>query len=673
METARARSATVGRPQVVGLFVLAVLTSVWCWWAVGSGAWFGVVLLPGAILLCATLIVLCAAAPRLPRLRGRYAVALILIALIALGAWAAVSALWSPAPDAAIADGQRIVVYAVAFGLGLWMALLLRERPELALVSLAVAGAFAGVVTVIGMIATDSPATYIGADRTLYFPIGYHNANAAFFLIASLPALGLASSAQLDWRLRGLAQGAATLCFGLALLSQSRGSVPAALIAVLVYVVLSPLRLRAICWLALAFIPALGVIPALSELFRAAGAGVSGAGDELEAAGIAVAWTSGASVLLGAVAARLDRKLPGLGSSSPRANTAIIAALLVVGLGGVAGFAIAVGDPVDWAEKRADEFRAGTPDFEDESTRFTFDLGTDRYDLWRVAVEDARADPLRGTGGGGFQYTYLRERESRYQTARDAHSIQLEVLGELGVPGLLLLLVAVSAAVVTALRSRRLGGEGAALVAVSLAVFAYWLAHASIDWFWPYPAITAPVIALLGSASAGGMMTMTEAGTATSASARLSRDDGQSPRPSWIRAFVAVGAVSLAISAIPPFLSQRYLNSAYAGWKTNLTRAYDDLDSARSLNPLAVDPWLAEGAIAAAAEDRARAMAAFRKAVAKRPEEWTSHYFLAELLADDRPRLARRELDRARRLNPNSPEIEELDGRLRASGPGRTP
>ena len=26
--------------------------------------------------------------------------------------------------------------------------------------------------------------------------------------------------------------------------------------------------------------------------------------------------------------------------------------------------------------------------------------------------------------------------------------------------------------------------------------------HASLDWFWPYPALTAPVFALLGSACA---------------------------------------------------------------------------------------------------------------------------------------------------------------------------
>ena len=664
MDITRGRSLALGRSELAGLFVLVALTAIWTWWAIEWGAWFGVVLLPGAVLLCVVLVVLCVAAPGAASPGSRPAVVIALLALVALGAWAALSAAWSPAPDAAIADGQRILVYAVAFGLGLWMAALLRARPQLSLVPLAAAGAFAGAATAIGMITTDAPETFIGVDGTLNHPLGYHNANAAFFVIASLPALGLASSPRLDWRLRGLAQGGATLCFGLAMLSQSRGSVPAAIVAVAAYVVLSPLRLRAICWLGLAFVPAFGVIPALTELFREAGSGIRGLEDELEAAGIAVAWTSGVSVLLGAIAARLDRRLPGLGSSSARANTAILGVLAAVVLGGAATFVAAVGDPVDWAAERADEFRAGTPDFEGESSRFTFDLGTDRYDLWRVAVEDAREDPLRGTGGGGFQYTYLRERESRYQTARDAHSIQLEMLGELGVPGLVLVLLAVGAAAAGAIRSRRVSDQDAALAAIALAAGAYWFAHATIDWFWPYPAVTAPVLALLGSASAAWTVAAKERRAPGSGAAAAPRQAPERGRMR-VRLVIAVGAALLAISVVPPFLSQRYLKAAYAGWQSDLGRAYTDLDRARALNPFAVEPLLAEGAIADAAGDRPRAIAAFREAIEDRPEEWASHFFLAELLARDRPGLARRELDQAHRLNPNSPEVAELERRLR--------
>ena len=107
---------------------------------------------------------------------------------IALGVWAALSAIWSPAPDLAIADGQRILAYAMAFGLGLWLCDLLGGRMHLSLVPLAVAGAFAGVVAIIGMHGADHPSHYLETDGTLEYPLGYRNANAAFFLIAMWPA-----------------------------------------------------------------------------------------------------------------------------------------------------------------------------------------------------------------------------------------------------------------------------------------------------------------------------------------------------------------------------------------------------------------------------------------------------------------------------------------------------
>jgi hypothetical protein len=634
------------RPELAGLFALALLAIVFSWWAWQRGAWFGVVFLPGAILLCAGLLILARVAPWPASLRRSPAAGVALAALLALGGWAALSALWSPAPDVAIADGQRIIVYALAFGLGLWLAVLLGARAQLSLLPLATAGAFAGVIAVVGMITTDRPGAYLEAGGTLEFPLGYRNANAAFFALAFFATLGLASARDLDWRARALALATATLCVGVSMLSQSRGSVPAALIAIVVYVLFSPLRLRAICWLGLALIPALGVVPHLSEIFRAANdVGVGAAGDELRAAGAALAWATGAGLILGAVAGRFERVLPGLGSTSPRANRGIAGVLALGAVAAVVAFVVAVEDPIDWTVRRADEFRAGTPSLSEAGTRFTFNVSTDRYDLWRVALEDAREEPLRGAGAGGFQYTYLRQRETETQTARDAHSIELEVAGELGLPGLVLLLTALGGATWGILRARRRGYPPAALSAIALAAGAYWLAHASIDWFWAYPAITAPVIALLGSACGAGVI-------------------GGARRPGAARHLLAAGAVILALTTIPPFLSERYVNEAYAGWRNDLSRAYDDLDRARALNPLDDAPLLAEGAIAHAAKDRRRAITAYRAANEKRPQEWAAHFFLAELFARDGPARARRELDRARQLNPKSYEIDELESRL---------
>ncbi len=111
-------------------------------------------------------------------------------------------------------------------------------------------------------------------------------------------------------------------------------------------------------------------------------------------------------------------------------------------------------------------------------------------------------DPIFGDGGGGFQFRYNREREDPNQLARDAHSVELEMLSELGVVGLVLFALAMVGAFAGAIRARRLGPSAAQLSCGALAAGAYWLTHASVDWFWPYPAVTAPALALLGAAAA---------------------------------------------------------------------------------------------------------------------------------------------------------------------------
>ena len=122
------------------------------------------------MLLCATTVVLAWAAPWRASLRPSRPATIALAALAGLGVWAALSALWSPAPDVAIDDGQRILTYALAFGLGIWLCNLLGSRLHLALVPLAVAGAFAGIVAVIGMLTGDHVAALPRARRDARVP-----------------------------------------------------------------------------------------------------------------------------------------------------------------------------------------------------------------------------------------------------------------------------------------------------------------------------------------------------------------------------------------------------------------------------------------------------------------------------------------------------------------------
>ena len=440
---------------------LALLSVAWGWWAWQEGAYFGVVVLPGTIMLCAGAALLVRFAPWRAELRLSPPVVIAIGALSALGCWALLSALWTPAPDIAIADGQRILVYALSFGLGVGLCNLLGPRMNLSLVPLAAAAAFAGGITVVLMATGGDPRDLLEVDGTLDFPLGYRNAEAAFFAIALFPALGLASDRELDWRLRAAALGTATLCIDLFLLAQSRASMPAIAVALVVYLLASPRRLRALSWLGLAVLPALAILPALTSLYGAADDGLAGVVEEMNHAGVVAAVTVLAAAALGALAARFERRLPGLGSDSTRSNRRVAQGLIAAGVVLAIAFVAAVGDPVHWLSDRADEFQsAGTPDLSDQSSRFSFNVGSDRYDAWRVALDDAGDDPLFGDGAGGYQYSYLRKRVAENQNLHDAHSVEMEVLAELGVVGLGLFVVAIVAATVGVFRSRRLGPVG---------------------------------------------------------------------------------------------------------------------------------------------------------------------------------------------------------------------
>jgi O-Antigen ligase len=633
------------------LILLAILAGTWSWWAWQEGGYFGVVLLPGTVAICVAAALLAALAPWRIDLRLSRPVTIALAALVGLGVWTIVSALWSPAADTAVADGQRVLLYALAFGLGLSLCSLLRSRIELALAPLAIAGGVAGLAAVIALGTGDDLGDLLDFG-TLDYPLGYRNANAAFFAIALFPAVGLAAAARLDWRLRGLALGAATLCVDLFLLSQSRGSVPAIGLALVVYALASPFRLRALCWLALAVIPALGSLPALTDLYRAANEeGVRSAVAEMHTTATMVALTALVAVALGAIAARYEAKLPGLGPASPRGNRPIAVGIGVGIAVALVAFVAAVGNPGDWLGERIDEFKGGgTPDVTRQSSRFTLDAASDRYDLWRVALDDLAGSPVGGEGSGGFEYSYAREREVARQEARDAHGVPFELGGELGLVGLLLFVAAIGGSAFAVLSARRLGPAEGALGAVALASGAYWLVHTSIDWFWAYPVVTAPVLALLGSACGP-----------------LVSSDGERPSRAS-RAGLIVVLLALGLSAVAPFLANRYVDDAYAVWREDLQRAYDDLDRAASLNRLSDEPLLAEGTIAREVGDRRRAIAAFEAASARRPDGWAAHYLLAELQAGADPRLAREQIAIALELNPLDRSVRRLARELGVSG-----
>lgn len=120
----------------------------------------------------------------------------------------------------------------------------------------------------------------------------------------------------------------------------------------------------------------------------------------------------------------------------------------------------------------------------------------DRSTYWSVARGAVAAHPLAGSGAGTFAQLYRSERPQGPVT-RNAHSLYLETLDELGAAGLVLLLGTLAVPAVAGL----VRGRAAAPAVAGYTVF---LLHAGIDWDWTMPAVTVAALALAAAASSGG-------------------------------------------------------------------------------------------------------------------------------------------------------------------------
>jgi len=187
------------------------------------------------------------------------------------------------------------------------------------------------------------------------------------------------------------------------------------------------------------------------------------------------------AVLLAAIALTvvLNRGATGPLPLPPRARAAGWAVAVAVA---AAPFVIAV------ASERG---TPSTPAFGATTARLG-STGSNRYAYWRVAVDTWRDHPIDGAGPASFRAEWLARRPFA-ETVRDAHSLELETLAELGLVGFGCLAL-LFGGVISALT--RLGGAAAG----STAALAVWAVHSGVDWDWEMPALTLVAIVLAGAA-----------------------------------------------------------------------------------------------------------------------------------------------------------------------------
>lgn len=251
--------------------------------------------------------------------------------------------------------------------------------------------------------------------------------------------------------------------------------------------------------------------------------------------------------------------------------------------------------------------------------------GSSRADYWRVALHAVEDEPLLGSGSGSYRRLWYRNR-SEPQPARDAHSLYLETLAELGPLGLVLLLAALGIPVAVAA-----GARAEPLTAAALGPYVAFLAHTAQDWDWELPAVTVPALACAVALLLSARRQWTPLG-------RVPRLVG------------GAAALALVVLALTAYAGNRELALAEAGSERSARRA-------ARLQPWSSVPWRVLGEAQLERGEVEAARASFREGLSRDDGDWELWIDLALASDGDARRAA---FDRAVRLNPRDPDLPEL-------------
>jgi O-antigen ligase len=641
----RASPATVPALAALALFVV---------WATSQAGYPVTHWAPGALIV----LVLLGIALGVVRLRMAEVPRLVWVALGALAAYTILSylsILWAASTGDAWEGANRTLLYLLVFALfALWRqrgasAALLLGAWTLALIVLA---AFTALHV--------NEASGAGLESMLPggrldYPTGYPNANAAQWLMAFWPALLLARSEQLPWGLRGLLAGGAVLLAEVALLSQSRGSIYATPVMIVLVFVLLPGRTRTFA-----------VLVPVAAGIAAAALAVLRVGDHLKDEAVvpatlhtAIAATFAAALAVGlvvAAGAAVESRRTFSQQSRKRIRSGVRAVALVTLVVGVIGGLAVAGNPVTRIEKGWNSFRGGYASDDTSGSRLVSGLGSNRYDFYRVALDEFLAHPVVGIGADNFQQQYLAHGRSD-ETPHYPHSVELRTLSQTGLIGALLALIGLGGALLAAAGALRSPDPLVRCVAgAALAVFGYWVVHGSFDWFWEFAGLGATAFALLGLACALAPTRVVPVGR------ELADDAKRRPRRAG-RLAVGVGlivALAAAISLAAPWLSQLEVQSAARIWTSAPQTAYARLRDAARLNPLSDEADLVAGSIALRYGELAHAEHQFSLALGRDPGDAYATLEQGSIASAKGERAAALDLlERAERLSPREPLTQQ--------------
>ena len=643
-----ARSALVAfvssRPAAVAIFLALGLTvaGTFLVWTNHDGGFASEQWLPGGLLLIAVLAALSAAGDARARLRAAWLPGTL---LAAYAVFSYLSIAWAESPGDAVDGANRTALYAIVFAAGASLSI---SPVRQMLPPVWAAGVVLLALTHFFQAANaPGPRGFFIVGR-FAAPITYPDAEAAVLLMAAFTLCSVAARRETPGLARAAAGALACAGAELAVLAQSRGSLVAFPLAFVVWLVLSRNSLRA---LAAAAIVAAAVGPAIPTLLHVYHAVIQGTGYRQtlgDARTALILGMCGVAVGVGLLSI-LDSRWT-IGERTGRAIRRALTLGVALATVGAVSAVLAFTDPSARVRHAWTDFttnKTAPP----ETIHLASGVGTSRYDVWRIALHQFAHHPIGGVGADNYLAGYLRDRRT-VETARYPESIVLRALSETGLVGAALFFGFLAAALVSAVTVlRREPPSG--LVFAALAASVYWLFHASVDWFWEFPALTAPAVAFLGLASGARRSTL----PLRAALARTAR----------------VATTAAAVAAAGAFLccwvAVEKVNQAIRLQATP-SRAYAALREAERWNPLSEQPQLTEAAIAANVLDRPREARALHAALRKNPGDWYAYLMLGIVAGrQHKPSLAATELRRARQLSPLDPVVIYAQENLRVGNP----
>lgn len=578
-------------------------------------------------------------------------------------AWSYLSMLWAQDPGAALEGSNRALLYLLTFGL--FAALPWTERAALVTLLAFAVGVGSIVVVLLIRLATGSHVGVLFQQGRLAAPTGYFNSTAALFTMGALSAVTLATRRELPGPVRGLLVAFATADLDLALMVQSRGWLFTLPLVALAGIVAVRARLRVTAAVALA---AGGVLISARPLLRVY---QNTASDPLQRlavhAGRPALMVCGGVFVVSTLVAWADRWRGErtLGSRS-RAALGTILAIGAVAAVCASALVISKGHPVGFISRQWHGF-AHEPSISSSSSSSHFtDVGSGRYDFWRVAVDAFRAHPIGGLGQDNFADYYTTHRHTS-EEPQWTHSLEMRLLAHTGIVGFVLFAGFLVFAITLAARARRTGSDlqrgvaGAALLPLIV-----WLIHGSLDWFWEFPALSASALGLLGIACS---LAAAPAGApSVEAAATVRRRRPRARALTWIGGLMLLSGACAVLGF--PYLSVREVSIATDIQGTNPVAALHRLKTAGRLNPLDSNPGRVAGSIALLSGAPAVARTSFTQSIDREPGGWFA-WLGAGLAASalHRPGEAHHDFVVARSINRQEPAIVQALRRVYSRHP----